>query len=255
MIFNVIIPFTLLLFVIVIFLYNKYVKSDDYPSYLRINPNISVNMGIKDCQWKEKDFIFDYDKKRKKNCKKVITFLNGFNVKYFLAYGSALGAVRNKGIIKGDGDIDVVIPIWLNPHIFNCTEYEKIKINEYNDIDIVINSNYEVCGHNKQYYLNMFAKYLKNNYNIGCNVLKDNIHVILSRNVLLDIWLFISEEGHYRDISICKCSFCDVESYALEKSVEYSKFFYGNDCMTVVKNSKGIERMEFDSPHKKHISS
>ena len=42
--------------------------------------------------------------------KRTMTFLDNNNIKYYLAAGSLLGAVRHKGFIPWDDDIDVYIP-------------------------------------------------------------------------------------------------------------------------------------------------
>lgn len=152
-------------------------------------------------------------------------------------------------------DIDVVIPIWLNPHIFGCNEYEKVTSKEFDKMNILLDENYTICDHNRKYYSDILCKYLKDQKNVTGNCWSKNIHVSLSRNVLTDIWIFISEESVYRDISICKCDFCGLESYALEKTIEYSKKYYGNDCMTVHKRYKGKKITIFDNPNKKHTNS
>lgn len=204
----------------------------------------------KNCPWKRRRVMFSYDHSRKGVCQEAIHLLNSLNISYFLSYGSALGAVRNRGIIKGDADIDVGIPVWLNPHIFGCSEHEKAETHIYDRTEIFLSKKYRICGHNREYYLHTLGRYL-NSKNVNCSVNMRNIH-ILSEKIFIDIWIFMSEEGVYRDISICRCYFCGVESYALEKAIEYSKIFYGNDCMTVQKGSKGKYRVEFDNPNKVH---
>lgn len=42
--------------------------------------------------------------------KEFVNICNQYNIKYFLAAGSAIGAVRHNGIIPWDDDIDVIMP-------------------------------------------------------------------------------------------------------------------------------------------------
>lgn len=218
---------------------------------IRITSTVNYDRNkTKDCSWKRKKFMFNYDLGRKKQCQYSIHLLNSLNLTYFLGYGSALGAVRNKGLIKGDNDIDVIVPIWLNPHLFGCSKYEKAETHIYDKTEIFLSKNYRICGHNREYYLHTLGRYLISK-NINCSVNMRNIH-ILSDKLFIDIWVFMSEEGVYRDISICKCYFCGVESYSVEKAIEYSKISYGKDCLTIPRATKGKLRMEFDNPNKLH---
>lgn len=50
--------------------------------------------------------------------KKLIAICDSHNWKYFLAYGSMLGAVRHKGVIPWDDDIDIMMP---------RPDYEKLR--------------------------------------------------------------------------------------------------------------------------------
>lgn len=62
-----------------------------------------------------------------------VQFCNQFNLRYMLCYGSLLGAVRHKGFIPWDDDVDVTMPL---------PDYEKfidlfIANNTYSHVDVV----------------------------------------------------------------------------------------------------------------------
>ena len=64
--------------------------------------------------------------------KETINFLNENSIKYYIFYGTLLGAVRHNGFIPWDDDIDIIIP---------RPEYEKL-------INILKNKNNKINGKN-----------------------------------------------------------------------------------------------------------
>lgn len=204
------------------------------------------------CSWSAGPFPKDYDHNRTEECQLAIRFLNNLNVTYFLLWGSALGAVRNGGLIGKDSDVDVAIPVWLNPHIFGCSEYHSIKNKDYDNKNVYMARNYRPCGHTRFYYHLLFKKYIrkhnKDNGRISSHICIGNTQVYLSERMYTDLWIILNNEYVYREIDICKCKFCGIDSYALEKSILYSQIMYGEDCMTEQKAYKGLEQLDIEKP-------
>lgn len=42
--------------------------------------------------------------------KKIDEICNQLNLKYYLAYGTLIGAIRHKGFIPWDDDVDIMMP-------------------------------------------------------------------------------------------------------------------------------------------------
>lgn len=76
--------------------------------------------------------------------KKFDEICSEHNLKYSLAYGTLIGAVRHSGFIPWDDDIDVIMP---------RDDYEKLLALKYDDGDYEIKS----CRYSDNYYY-MFAK-------------------------------------------------------------------------------------------------
>lgn len=100
--------------------------------------------------------------------KNVDAFCTTHGIKYFLAYGSAIGAIRHKGFIPWDDDIDIVML---------RDDYERF-VELYNHQP---NSVYKVHAHNldKQYpypyakidnTLTIFEEEIKDMYKMGVNI-------------------------------------------------------------------------------------
>ena len=94
---------------------------------------------IKEMQKIELEMLLEVDR----ICKK-------FNIRYFLIAGTLLGAIRHKGFIPWDDDIDIIIP--LNDYIKFCKVAEK-----------ELNKNYFLQNYKTDFTAMWYTKIRKNN--------------------------------------------------------------------------------------------
>lgn len=95
----------------------------------------------------------DYSKEEIKKIKEILVELLSFfdsfcsknGLKYYAAYGTCLGAIRHKGFIPWDDDIDVVMP---------RKDYEKFLSYK----SLLKDSGYEICSLSDQGYYLSYAK-------------------------------------------------------------------------------------------------
>lgn len=92
----------------------------------------------------------------------AMNYLNEVGINYMVEGGTLLGSYRHHGLITGDKDIDILIPVWSNKHILDesviCTELENNilpKITTYEEIDTM-----SICGLNGQDYADYFYQHM-----------------------------------------------------------------------------------------------
>lgn len=102
--------------------------------------------------------------------KKIIKFLEENDIKYFVMYGTLLGAIRHKGFIPWDDDIDIAI---LRP------DYEKL-IKLLKDRNNVIENEFQAIGFE-----------LENSDQPFIKAVNKNIEVIDKNNCDQNLWIDI----------------------------------------------------------------
>lgn len=136
------------------------------------------------------------------------------NLKYFLLGGTLIGAIRHKGYIPWDDDIDICMPI---------DDYMKlIKIvNESNDPNYIILNPYE----HKDYYYS-FAKMV----NLNTVLIEDNYNRIKNMGVFLDIFPIYNMPENKKELEKFYKKFIKLEKVFF-RNYGYEKYYYTNNIV------------------------
>lgn len=198
------------------------------------------------CKWDINYATMKYDINRRNECNNVLHFLNVLNLTYFLGEGSALGAYRNHGVIYKDHDYDIIIPVWMNYHIFKCNEHYMINRTK-GDMDYFLSDKHLLCNYTrKNLYdiLNRYIHYITSYKYVKMICRKWNIFnytscLIPFGKTEIDLWIILGNEYTYEKIDICKCEFCNNYSYCLSITPYIVRITYGSDYYIFKERSKG----------------
>lgn len=177
------------------------------------------------------------NKSTKGMCYKLIDGIEKMNINYFIGFGTLLQAYRDGDIDYKDHDLDIMIPIWLNRHIFGCNEYKPVNSKKYNNVSVKLTNNYQLCNKNFSYYQRTFEQYVR-----SLKIKEVKFVVRYTRNtcvylaglidkIYIDTWLMISNEFAYRDIDICDCELCGRMVKCLRNPIPSILIDYGYDWM------------------------
>ena len=140
----------------------------------------------------------------------IVDFCEQHNLKYLLAYGTLLGAVRHKGFIPWDDDIDIFMP---------RPDYQKL-ISLWKD-----NDNYGLleCTKNKNY-IYPFAKM----YDKHTIILEKEIDIQCDMGIYVDIFPYDSINNTYEESRkfLKKCE--TYEKCRLYSALPYEKILHEN---------------------------
>lgn len=145
-----------------------------------INKKQYFNNKNKLCDWCIKPYLpSDNSVKKQKIHNDFFTMINLLNIPWQLQYGSLLGAVRNHGPIKHDGDVDIILLVDKNDLRFKHNNSKKNDILNRRILlkllDTIINSNEKF----KKFYLviNAYDKNGKKIYNNKKNYSDDELKI------------------------------------------------------------------------------
>jgi len=175
------------------------------------------------CSWSGEQYV--YPPSDNLAFENTINVLNEAGIKYFLAYGSLLGAYRHGGAIPCDGDMDIVFPVWLNG-LATCEDAMIPHLRGYEKDD---ESQLTLCGKTRNEYVQETKSWLRHNIS--------KIHYILPRDfggmrvnfagIGVDLIVSILDQGYLHRGPICKCKFGSTEAICYEGALEHLREEYG----------------------------
>ena len=163
----------------------------------------------------EVDILKDIDRVCRKN-----------EIKYSLAFGTLIGAIRHKGFIPWDDDIDIIMTRENYEKFINIYEHEK-------------NVSYSLLTHetNMSYY-NQFIKVVDKK----TRVIEKNLRKIEEMGVWVDIFPVDNINSRFLNFRLKKINFFQEGLHKSKGDITYSK---GNLLKKILKKYIFISHMEF----------
>lgn len=155
--------------------------------------------------------------------KEFSDFCDKNQIRYYMAYGTLLGAVRHKGFIPWDDDIDVLVP---------RPDYERMKVLLSN---VLIKDRYKLCIEENNYYY-PFAKI--------CDIKTNVISEFTTSNTMLWIDIF-PLDGLPEDAQECKNLLENAKHQRYLISSVYGKFGEGRTKMRAILKTPALIYAKF----------
>lgn len=168
----------------------------------------------------------------------VVRICDNNNIKYYLSFGTLLGAVRHKGFIPWDDDLDISMP--REDYDKFCKIAKENLSEKYSFIDYNIEKYYGLC----------FAKVIKNN----TTLLENNANPKVKNGIYIDIFpidkvgknvnLYSEDLFKYKRLLLAKCKYnvaTNVKSNFIYKILWLQSLFYSkkkiiNNIEKLIKN-------------------
>lgn len=154
--------------------------------------------------------------------------------------GSALGAVRNGGVIPGDGDIDVVFPVWLQSNDFDdlCPDAHEKSGPILRSPTPQKEESLTLCGKTRKDWVTKATEYIRElgaypSFKVGVSPRKFGGFRLLG-GAGVDFVVSIYDQALVNGTregtgGICRCEFSGVEALALEDSWLSTERIYGEN--------------------------
>ena len=185
------------------------------------------------CSWSSaENFKYPYwDDENLARFTNVLKAFNEANITYFVLEGALIGAYRHGGPVPCDGDLDIVVPVWLNHELADCKDTTMPFLRGY-----VININEDLltlCGKNRDQWVDITKPWLEKRIHHASFYKSDfgGFKVHMANSVTTDLMSSMLDHHYMNHGPICKCMFADVETFCLEDSLSVLKKIYGDSVM------------------------
>jgi hypothetical protein len=211
------------------------------------------------CSWAAGPFRYLPQEPPKTAFVDVLRFYNYIGLRYVLFRGTALGAIRNGGMIPADGDFDLDVPIWLNTQFFPsdwiCSDFGEASV-RFVKHDPKDRNNWKLCGRTYATWLQEFGKALQKIQKDIMASGKGPIPALWTKTLLAnrpwggyrvfgisDLQFVFEHTRITRGATtgqggICRCLWSGYESYCIEEDWERMEAIYGQDWPVQIKNWK-----------------
>lgn len=138
---------------------------------------------------------------------------NRIGLDFYLAYGTLLGAIRDKGLIKGDEDVDVYV-----------SDEKKL----WNNLPFLYNNNFKLCRYEKG---NLYSFKVSSNAYIDVYILRP-CSISLWKPWCLQLSGMVTPKKYFRDEQTI--DFLGLQCKCVKNPERLLAFWYGNTWQTPI---------------------